>query len=104
MSTIGTFVKTEDGAYTGSIKTLRLNIKQAQLRPVQKDSKNAPDYIVYANDVELGAAWKKTSQNTSRDYISVTLDDHSLPAPLYANLVDAEEGYKLVWSRNRTAH
>jgi len=34
------------------------------------------------------------------DYLLVKLDDPSFPAPIYANLVDAEEGYSLVWSRN----
>jgi uncharacterized protein (DUF736 family) len=102
MATIGTFVKSDDGSYNGSIKTLSLNVKQAQLRPVVKESDNAPDFRIFANGTEFGAAWKKTARETDRDYLSVKLDDPSFPAPIYANLVDAEEGYSLVWSRNRT--
>jgi uncharacterized protein (DUF736 family) len=96
-------VKSGDGSYTGSIKTLSLNVKQAQLRPVVKESDNAPDFRIFANGTEFGAAWKKTARETDRDYLSVKLDDPSFPAPIYANLVDAEEGYSLVWSRNRAS-
>jgi uncharacterized protein (DUF736 family) len=104
MATIGTFMKSGDGSYTGSIRTLSLNVKQAQLKPVEKDSENAPDYRIFAGGTEFGAAWKKTSRE-NRDYLSVKLDDPSFPAPIYANLVDAEEGYTLVWSRSRaTSH
>ena len=99
MATIGTFSKSDDGSYNGSIKTLSLNVTQAQLRPVDKESDNAPDYRIFAKGTEFGAAWKKTSRE-NRDYLSVKLDDPSFPAPIYANLVDAEEGYSLVWSRN----
>lgn len=101
MATIGTFTKSGDGSYTGAIKTLSLNVKQAQLRPVEKGSENAPDYRIFAAGTEFGAAWKKTSRDTGRDYLSVKLDDPSFPAPIYANLVDADDGYSLVWSRNR---
>ena len=101
MATIGTFTKSGDGSYAGSIKTLSLNVKQAQLRPVDKESDNAPDYRIFAGGTEFGAAWKKTSRETNRDYLSVKLDDPSFPAPIYANLVDADDGYSLVWSRNR---
>jgi uncharacterized protein (DUF736 family) len=104
MATIGTFMKSGDGSYNGSIRTLSLNVKQAQLKPVEKESENAPDYRIFAGGTEFGAAWKKTSRE-NRDYLSVKLDDPSFPAPIYANLVDAEEGYNLVWSRNtRTSH
>ena len=102
MATIGTFTKSGDGSYAGSIKTLSLNVKQAQLRPVDKESENAPDFRIFAAGTEFGAAWKKTSRE-NRDYLSVKLDDPSFPAPIYANLVDAEEGYSLVWSRSRAA-
>ncbi|MCR5876655.1 DUF736 domain-containing protein [Phenylobacterium sp. J426] len=104
MATIGTFTKSSDGSYAGSIKTLSLNVKQAQLRPIEKESDNAPDFRILANGTEFGAAWKKTARDTNRDYLSVKLDDPSFPAPIYANLVDADDGYALVWSRSRMAN
>ena len=81
MATIGTFVKTAEGSYTGSIKTLSLNVKTAQLRANDKENENAPDYRIFAGQTEFGAAWKKTSKE-NRDYLSVKLDDPSFPAPI----------------------
>ena len=41
-----------------------------------------------------------------RDYLSVKLDDPSFNAPIYANLVQDEEGegFALIWSRSRKAN
>ena len=102
MATIGTFTQQADGSYSGSIKTLTLNVKTAQLRANEKSDDKAPDFRIFSGQTEFGAAWKKTSQQ-NRDYLSVKLDDPSFPAPIYAHLVDADDGYSLVWSRNRTA-
>ena len=32
--------------------------------------------------------------------LSVKLDDPSFPAPIYASLVESDEGHSLIWSRN----
>jgi uncharacterized protein (DUF736 family) len=37
----------------------------------------------------------------NRDYHSVKLDDSSFPAAIHASLVDADDGYSLVWFRSR---
>ena len=97
MATIGTFTAQGDG-YTGSIKTLTLNVKSAQLRPNDKSDEKAPDFRIFAGQTEVGAGWKKTSQQ-NRDYLSVKLDDPSFPAPIYASLVEVEDGHSLIWSR-----
>ena len=102
MATIGTFTQDDAGNYNGAIKTLTLNVKQATLRKAEKTNDNAPDFRVYADKTEIGAAWKKTSAE-NRDYLSVKLDDPSFPATIYASLVDADEGYSLIWSRSRKA-
>jgi len=100
MATIGTFHQQDDGSYTGSIKTLRLNVKSVQLRANDKgDEKLAPDFRVFSGQTEFGAVWKKTSKRSGRDYLSVKLDDPSFPAPIYASLIDADDGYSLIWSR-----
>ena len=102
MATIGTFTKSDAGDYNGAIKTLTLNVKQATLRKAEKDNDKAPDFRIFSGQTEFGAAWKKTSRE-NRDYLSVKLDDPSFPAPIYASLVDADEGYSLIWSRSRQA-
>ncbi|MGY3159217.1 uncharacterized protein (DUF736 family) [Bradyrhizobium elkanii] len=99
MATIGTFTALDNG-YTGSIKTLTLNIK-AKLVTAEKDNDKAPDYRIFAGATEFGAAWKKTVRDSEREYLSVKLDDPSFPAPIYASLVkvEGEEGFSLIWSR-----
>ncbi|HBK90788.1 MAG TPA: DUF736 domain-containing protein, partial [Parvularcula sp.] len=83
MATIGTFTKTGDG-YSGNVATLTLDAN-VQVRPAEKTSEKAPDFRIFAGRAEIGAAWKKTS-NEKRDYLSVRLDDPSLAAPILANL------------------
>ena len=98
MAQIGTFTQGENGVLNGTIKTLTLNVKAA-IRPSDKDNDKAPDYRVFAGSVEFGAAWKKTTRD-DRDYLSLKLDDPSFPAPIYASLVEGENGeQRLIWSR-----
>jgi uncharacterized protein (DUF736 family) len=102
MATIGTFKRNEDGSFSGAIKTLTLNVKSATIRKAEKDNDKAPDFRIFAGATEFGAAWRKTSRE-NRDYLSVKLDDPSFAGPIYASLVDADEGYSLIWSRSRQA-
>ena len=99
MATIGTFTKTENG-FTGAVKTLTLNVK-ARISPFEKANDKAPDFRIFAGQTEFGAAWKKTARETQREYLSVKLDDPSFPAPIYASLIEAEDGsgHNLIWSR-----
>ncbi|TPJ52478.1 DUF736 domain-containing protein [Mesorhizobium sp. B2-6-4] len=98
MATIGTFASTGNG-FSGSIKTLNLNVK-ANLVRIENPSDKGPHFRIFSGNVELGAAWQKTSAE-GRDYLSVKLDDPSFPAPIYATLieVEGEEGLQLIWSR-----
>ncbi|MEJ6785778.1 DUF736 domain-containing protein [Aminobacter sp. Piv2-1] len=98
MTQIGTFNRNEDGSFAGVIKTLNLNIK-ARLVVSEKESEKSPDLRALAGTIEIGAGWKKTAKETGREYHSVKLDDPSFPAPIYASLVENEDGYALVWSR-----
>ncbi len=82
MANIGTFTTLNDG-FTGTLHTLTLKAKIAFV-PNDKSTANAPDYrILSSGGVEIGAAWKKLSQN-DRPYLSVTLDDPAFPATVYA--------------------
>jgi uncharacterized protein (DUF736 family) len=98
MASIGTFTSSENG-FSGSIRTLALNVK-ARIARIDNPTDKGPHYRVLAGPVELGAAWKKTSEQ-GRDYLSVKLDDPSFSAPIYATLseIEGEEGYQLIWSR-----
>jgi uncharacterized protein (DUF736 family) len=97
MAQIGTFKRDGDG-FTGTIKTLTLNLKVA-FRAAEKESEKSPDQRIFAGGFECGAAWKKTSQN-DREYLSVKIDDPSFPAPIYGSLLEGENGeHRLIWSR-----
>ena len=98
MATLGAFHKQDDDSIRGFIKTLTLSVRTAEFRPARKAHPKAPDFRVFADEAEFGAAWKKNSRE-NRDYLAVKLDDPSFPAPIYASLVDAEDGYSLIWSR-----
>ena len=99
MAQIGAFHRDDTGVYSGSIRTLTLNVK-ATIRPANKESDKAPDHRVYAGAIEIGAGWSKSAQESGTDYLSLKLDDPSLPAPIYANLVqDDGADFKLIWSR-----
>ena len=97
MATIGTFTASDNG-YTGSVKTLTLNVK-AKFVATEKDNDKAPDYRIFAGATEFGAAWKKTARETDREYLSVKLDDPSFPAPIFCRLMESDKGHSLIWSR-----
>jgi len=97
MATIGNFSKNGDG-YNGALQTLTFNVK-IKLVPATKEGDNTPDYRVLAGTMEIGAAWKRQSA-ASKPYLSVKLDDPSLPAPINARLIDLEGGNAMLyWTR-----
>src|SRR4051812_34106148 len=59
MATIGTFTSSENG-FSGSIRTLALNVK-ARIARIENPSDKGPHFRIYAGNVELGAAWQKRS-------------------------------------------
>lgn len=77
MANIGTFIAEKDG-FTGTLRTLTLNVKVKLVPNDKGDTENAPDFHLQAAGHEIGAAWKKTSQ-ADRPYLSVSLDDPSFP-------------------------
>ena len=98
MAQIGTFTRAEDGSYSGTIKTLSLNIKARFLPADPSQNDKAPNLRVMSGNVEIGAAWQRASKDNIV-YHSVKLDDPSFPAPIYDNPVAVDDGYALVWSR-----
>jgi uncharacterized protein (DUF736 family) len=98
MAQIGTFTRGEDGTLSGTIRTLSLNVKARLIPAEPSQNGKAPDLRVLAGNVEIGAAWKRTSKENTV-YHSVKLDDPSFPAPIFANLVEVDGGCALVWSR-----
>jgi uncharacterized protein (DUF736 family) len=86
MANIGTFTAEKDG-FTGTLRTLTLNVKVKLVPNDKGDNESAPDFRLQAAGHDIGAAWKKTSE-AGRPYLSVSLDDPSFPATVYARLIE----------------
>lgn len=95
---------TADNTFTGFLKTMTLEANITFL-PIANPGPSGPDWrIIAENGFELGAAWKKQSQQGS-DYISASFDAPELNSKLYANLgreagQDDADVYALIWNRN----
>ncbi|HAE26696.1 MULTISPECIES: DUF736 domain-containing protein [Hyphomonas] len=100
MAQIGAFTL-KDGKYTGTIRTMTINVK-AQLVPNKtKVNDDAPDYRLYAGGAELGAAWRQDSKDGETPYLAVKLDDPSFAVPVRAAFFEIakEQTGILVWNR-----
>ena len=103
MATIGSFTPNKDG-YTGTIRTMTINVKAKIVINENKKSDSAPDYRIYAGQAELGAAWKaQTKGDEPRDYLSIVLDDPSFAEPIRAAMFHEEETAYLIWNRRDAA-
>jgi uncharacterized protein (DUF736 family) len=100
MAIIGTFKKTDDG-YSGTIRTMTINVKAAFVANDKNGNDKAPDFKIVAGDRDLGAAWKaKTKGEEPQEFLRVELDDPGFAAPLRAALFSSGvESNVLVWSR-----
>lgn len=101
MSIIGTFSKSADG-YSGTIRTLTINVKASLVVNDKNGNDKAPDFRVLAAGKDFGAAWRAQPKDSDKKpYLRVELDDPSFAAPLRAAFFeDSEEGTGvLVWNR-----
>jgi len=65
MARTGTFTRDEDGSYTGTIRTLSLDIKARFVPTEPSQNEKAPDLRALAGNVEIGAAWKRLSKENT---------------------------------------
>ena len=101
MNKIGTFLKSGDGSFIGEIITLSVQTNNVRIVPEATHTvENSPTHRIMVGRAEIGAGWAKTSGD-GRAYLSLTLDDPSFIAPIYANLVEDPDGkaHTLIWSR-----
>ena len=103
MPQIGQFNRDKYG-FTGRVQTLTLDRELVIVPAEGSETENAPDFRVHHGDAdgpEIGAAWKRTGEKAG-EYLSVLLDDPTLPQPIRANLFrddDAGSSWSLHWSR-----
>ena len=104
MSLIGVFTPTDNG-FNGRIQTLLINAAVSMTRVTDKNSKNAPDYLINLGDAAsgaiIGAGWIRRAEQ-ERSYIAVQIDDPAISLPIKANLLLADARkliHHLYWSR-----
>ena len=100
MATIGHFTKTGN-EFKGSITTLSVQAKNVRMAPeTGSTSEKAPSHRLFVGDADIGAAWTNASNGDKRVSYAVKLDDPSFTAPIYATLVERDDGgFDLIWSR-----
>jgi len=92
MAQIGAFTL-KDGKYTGTIRTMTINVKDQLVPNKTKAKDGAPNYRLYAGVAELGAAWRQDSKDGETPALAVKLDDPSFAAPMRAAFFEnSEEG------------
>lgn len=97
MAQIGTFKNTGAG-FSGCIETLTLKANLT-LEPLRSKNGKAPDFRVFNNTIEIGVAFRRTSERGNA-YLAVLLDDPAFNKPIWCNLLlgDREE-LSLMWER-----
>lgn len=103
MAQIGTFTKAKNGSFKGKIATLSLSA-DITIQPATAKSENAPTHRLLSGEVEIGAAWEKTSA-AGRTYYTVKMDDPSFAAPITATLTETDTAgtFALIWNRPGSA-
>jgi uncharacterized protein (DUF736 family) len=102
MSSIGTFMPTKDGGWTGSIRTLTINTKLSFVPNDNRNSDDAPAFRVFVGQSRIGDAWEaRSGGDNPKSYLRVKLDDPSLSEPISAAFFPSEDGStaQLVWGR-----
>ena len=102
MAQIGTFTH-KDGSYTGTIRTMTINVKAQLIPNKNKASDDAPDFRLYAGGAELGAAWRQESKDGETPYLAVKLDDPSFANPMRAAFFENKKDGTgvMVWNRTK---
>lgn len=100
MATIG-YVKKNGDTYTGSLKTLTISAPIQFIPNANQANDKAPHFRIMSGNIEVGAAWNKTSQSGA-EYVSVKLEAPEFGV-FYANLgkapgQDDEDVYAIIWN------
>ena len=100
MPIIGAFKRGKDGGWQGVIRTFSNTLKARFIPNDDRRSDAAPDFHIVTAQCELGAAWVRRKVDHT-EYLSVQLDDPSLPSPISAALFINEDSQaaNLVWNR-----
>ena len=104
MAAIGIVKGNMVDGYRGQLKTLSIRA-DIEIRVNRAKSGDAqPDFRVFSDNVEIGAAWIRTGQVSGEPYVSLSLAAPEFgPRRIYANLGRAagqedDDVYAMIWS------
>lgn len=103
MPAIGRVTRQADGTFKGQLATLSIR-QTINFVKNRKANDSQPDFVIMANDIEVGAAWWRTAVSSGKEYLSI-----SIAAPefgnrtLYANLgraagAESEDDFAIIWN------
>jgi uncharacterized protein (DUF736 family) len=103
MSTIAILKRQMNGTaeeLVGEIRTLQFSLKVRFVQVLNKKSEKSPDYRIYSGvwddrAVQIGTAWKKQKtrpDGTVFEFLTITIDDPSLPQALNVAAFLNEDG------------
>lgn len=103
MPAIGYLTRQNDETFIGRLTTLTIQADMELRQNVAKADGARADYQVFVNGVEVGSGWKKTSLETQREYVSISLAAPEFGSkPIKANLgaIMGKEGdtYAVIWN------
>lgn len=90
MATIANLTVKSDGSFEGTLATLNVTAPISILPNNRKVKDSEPDYRIVSkkNGFELGAGWKRVSQTTGLEYVSVSLSAPEF-GTIYGNVANA---------------
>ena len=104
MAAIGFVNGNMSEGYRGQLKTLSIRADIEIRVNRTKTADVQPDFRVFSDNVEIGAAWIKTGQVSGERYVGLSLAAPEFwPRRLYANLgraagQDDDDTYALIWN------
>lgn len=90
MATIANLNVKSDDSFEGTLATLNVTAPISILPNSRKVKDSEPDYRIVSkkNGFELGAGWKRVSQTTGVEYVSVSLSAPEF-GTIYGNIANA---------------
>ena len=90
MPTIANLNVKADGSFEGTLATLNVTAPIAIVPNGRKTKDSEPDFRIISrkNGFELGAGWKRFSQNNGAEYVSVTMSAPEF-GTIYGNVANA---------------
>ena len=100
---LGRFIETPDGCLIGHIRTVFLRSDKVVFEPISATTNaKMPAFRIYtADEIELGAAWRKATKD-GLVYFDVVLDDPTFAQPVQCRLSPMRDkpGFILIWERS----